>query len=708
MTSLRRTLLAGRRRVLGANSELPLRASPEAGRASYCHYGAVDTRARPAYPVVISSAVFVASTVSAVVAIVGDSRLRAVARPDLATPLTTTALIVPAVTASLIVGIAIVIRRRHHPVGWLFLGLGGIMAASGPIDFYVKYGAIARPGSLPGAAALCGVDDGAIILWLVLLGLALQLTPTGRSLSPRWARLTQVTVAAGVLGAISAIFNPGPFDPPLQDVVNPLAVGVLGDIAHWTRFPVVLVAGLGLIASGISVAVRYHRAQGVERKQLQWMCLVGVPLVLFVPVAFLSAWTNHPAPLLLATGGFIVLIPVGAGLAITQYHLYDVDRILSRALSYAISTAVIALAYVSVVVMAGRASAGLAKSSTLSAVLGTLAAVTLFSPARRAIQDGLDRRFNRRRFDAVRMVRRHVDDPAPAAGIEDVMRQALDDPSLRVSYWVDERRQWVSADGRSARPTHDALETSRHGQPVACVEFDAEKVGRDLVEVVTVAAMPELDNARLRAAISLQLVEVNESRARIAAAQVTERRKLERNLHDGAQQRLLALAFELQAALVNGDPRRLREAATAGVEQARSAVLELRELANGLHPAVLSDGGLAGALEELVERTPVPLDVHVADGRYRPDVEVAAWFIICEAVTNAQKHSDATRVVVRVEDGDGWLTVTVSDDGCGGADAAGSGLQGIRDRAEAAGGDLHVSSSPESGTTVRGRLPCEP
>jgi signal transduction histidine kinase len=652
--------------------------------------------------------VWVASVLAVSTSLIGDGRLRALGRRDLTQPFTGTAVILPAIAAALVVGAAIAIRRPHHPVGWLFLALGGAMAFSGPLDFYVRYGAVARPGSLPAAAALAGASDSFFVLWLVLVGLALQLTPTGRPLSPRWGRLTQAMIAAGLLGVVAMLFNPGPFQSPLQDVTNPLAVPVVGAIAQWALLLVGLVAAPGLIASGISVAVRYRRAVGVERKQLQWMSLFGVALVLFVPAAFISAWTHHPAALLLATGGFIVLIPVGAGLAITQYHLYDVDRILSRAFSYALSTVVTVVTYASVVVIAGQASAQLTESSAFSAVLGTLAAVSLFSPARRAIQDALDRRFNRRRFDAVRVVRRHVDNPAPAVGIEDVLRHALDDPSLRVAYWVDERSQWVSGDGRSTQPTVDAVEMRRHGQPVARVVFDAEHVGRDLVEAVTVAAMPELDNARLRAAISLQVVEVNDSRARISAAQVTERRKLERNLHDGAQQRLLALAFQLQAALVNGDPVRLREAATEGVEQAQSAVIELRALANGLHPTVLSDGGLAAALDELVERASVPLEVQATNARFGPDIELAAWFIMCEAVTNAEKHSDASRIVLTVDEGDGWLSVTVSDDGCGGADATGSGLQGIRDRAEAAGGHLHISSDPGSGTTVGARLPCAP
>jgi signal transduction histidine kinase len=216
----------------------------------------------------------------------------------------------------------------------------------------------------------------------------------------------------------------------------------------------------------------------------------------------------------------------------------------------------------------------------------------------------------------------------------------------------------------------------------------------------------ELDNARLRAAISAQLVEVNESRARIAAAQTAERRRLERNLHDGAQQRLLALALRLQAAQLNGTGDRLREALADGVEELRATVGELRDLANGLHPTMLTDGGIAAALDDLARRSPLPIDVTAIDRRFDPDIEACAWFVACEAVTNAQKHAGASRITVDLSASDGLLELVVEDDGLGGVDPAGSGVQGIHDRADAAGGSLKVTERHSGGTRVHARLPC--
>jgi len=188
---------------------------------------------------------------------------------------------------------------------------------------------------------------------------------------------------------------------------------------------------------------------------------------------------------------------------------------------------------------------------------------------------------------------------------------------------------------------------------------------------------------------------------------IVERRRLERDLHDGAQQRLLALGAQLQAALINGEPARQRAALATGVEQSRVAVQELRALANGLHPAVLTDGGLGAALDDLATRLPVRVLIDEPDRRWPIQIEATAWFVACESVSNAVKHAGATTVSVVVRrDGDALL-LCVEDDGRGGADPDGSGLRGLADRVEAVGGRLIVRTSAGHGTTVEAVLPCE-
>jgi signal transduction histidine kinase len=637
-------------------------------------------------------------------AVLFDRRLDQIGRRDLATFAPETWVLVAAIASALVVGSALAVRRPEHPVGWLFLALGVSMAAAGAIDGYAVYGAVARPGSLPGAGGAARLGDVIFVPWLVLVAAVLHLTPTGRALTRAWDLVLRATVLAGGLAVLSAVLGNRTLDPPLDGVDNPWAIDALASPLGLVGMVATLGVGLGLVAGGASLVTRYRRSVGADRQRLRWMYLAAAPLPLFVPAAFVSAWTGHPAALLVATGGFVVTVPVAAVLAITRFHLYEVDRILSRTFTYVVMSVLLAATYAAVVVAAGRTLSGLADSSAVAAVIATLVVVTIASPTRAGIQDWLDRRFNRRRFEAVRLVQdwaRH-----PGGEVDDVLRRAVGDPTLAIGYWSERRGQWSTVDGLPTTPDPAAVEVVRDGRPVARVSFAATTVDRGLVEVVCAVAASELDNARLRAAISAQLVEVNDSRARIAAAQTTERRRLERNLHDGAQQRLLALAMTLQAARLNGSNDRLGEAVADGVDELQATIAELRDLANGLHPATLSDGGIAAALDDLARRSPVPVHVDATDIRFEPELEACAWFVACEAVTNAQKHSGASRIAIDVNVADGCLDLIVEDDGRGGADCDGTGLQGIRDRAEAAGGTLDVRDRATGGTRVHARLPC--
>jgi signal transduction histidine kinase len=638
-------------------------------------------------------------------AVVLDRRLEHMGRADLGVFAPEISILLAGMASALIVGAALTLRRSGHPVGWLFLGLGVSIAAAGPIDGYATYGAVARPGSLPGAAGAAHLGDVTFVPWLVLLALVLQLTPTGRPLSPRWGRLAWATVAAGLVAVLTAVFGERTLDAPFQGVGNPWAIHPLADVFGLAGGVATLLVGVGLVGAGLSMVTRYRRAAGAERIQLRWMFLAAAPLPLLVPAAFLSASTHHPAPLLLATGGFVVVIPVAAGLAITRFHLYEVDRILSRALTYGVLSAVLTVTYAAVVLATGRALSYLDHSSSIAAALATLVAVTIASPARGAIQDALDRQFNRRRFEALR----YIDGSLRQSGsvvVDELLRQALGDPTLTVGYWSEQLGLWTTVQGQPLAPAASGLDVERDGRVIARVSFDTDAVEPSVVEAACAVAVSELDNSRLRAAIAAQLVEVNESRSRITAAQTVERRRLERNLHDGAQQRLLALAMNQQAALVNGGEGQLREALSDGIRELQATVGELRDLANGLHPSVLSDGGIGAALDDLARRSPIPMHLDVTDARFDAEVEACAWFVACEAITNAQKHAGADRIVVSAHAHDGWLEMAVEDDGGGGARRDGSGLQGIRDRASAAGGSLEVEDRPFGGTRVVARWPC--
>ncbi|WP_432936917.1 histidine kinase [Kribbella sp. CA-253562] len=570
------------------------------------------------------------------------------------------------------VGAVLAFKRPSHPVGWLFLALGGSIALSGLLEGYASYGGLR---DWPATEQVFALSEELFIPWFVLLALILQLTPTGR---PLWRRVAVLTVAVGTLW----------FTASLLDLGIP-GQGLLGGLT-----------AAGLVAGGFSLLVRFRRSRGTEGRQLLWLVVAVVPLPGFVALAFYAA-DDHPVLLAIATSGFVVLIPIAAGLSIVKYHLYDVERVLSRAVTYLLVSGVLVFAFAVVVIAAGRVVGG-RTDSAIPAVLGTAVAVVLAGPAYRSFQESVDRRFNRRRFDTLRVVRDYVREPT-SQGVEEVLRGALGDPGLRTAYWVDDREQWVTQAGRPVDTEPGDIEVRRLGRAVARIAV-SPAVDRELAEAACAEALPELENAALRAAISLQLVEVQESRARIAAAQLTERRRIERDLHDGAQQRLLALALNLRAAQLNG--RALPEAVDRAIAELQGAVGELRELANGLQPALLSDAGLGAAIDDLATRLPLPVEVHAIDRRFPAPVETTAWFVVCEAITNAVKHADATRVDVELTCAAGVLVVQVCDDGRGGADAEGSGLRGIADRAEALGGSLRVAERTGGGTVVTGELPC--
>lgn len=304
----------------------------------------------------------------------------------------------------------------------------------------------------------------------------------------------------------------------------------------------------------------------------------------------------------------------------------------------------------------------------------------------------------------------------PVEGIRDELADALRDPTLQVGLWLPERREYVNASGGTlAIPkdseSHAVTRIEHEGEPLAVLVHDPTL--RDepkLVEAVAAAARLTLVNARLHAEVRAQLETVKESRTRLATAADDERRRIERDLHDGAQQRLVALALELrsaQKALGETTDPEIDRLLASTADELHIAVEELRALAHGIHPGTLTQAGLASALQALAARMPLPVSVVAAPERLPPDVEATAYFVASEALTNVAKHSHASKAAVRATQEDGTLVIEISDDGIGGAMAsAGSGLHGLADRVEARGGRLLVVSEPGAGTQVVGEIPC--
>jgi signal transduction histidine kinase len=304
-------------------------------------------------------------------------------------------------------------------------------------------------------------------------------------------------------------------------------------------------------------------------------------------------------------------------------------------------------------------------------------------------------------------------DPSP--NLRELLAQALRDPTLSLIYWLPQYGSWADQDGNSTTlPAPDSgrrvTVVRQNGEPVAGLVYDAA-LGDEpgLVEAVSAAAGIALENGRLEAELRARLQELHGSRTRVVEAQQNERRRLERNLHDGAQQRLVALALELGmlAEQANSDPATQTRLKHARGEVAQS-LDELRDIARGLHPAVVSGHGLAVAVESVAAAT--PLDVQLkTDGlpRLPEPLEVAAYYVVSESLTNVAKHARAERVTVDMRVIDNTFITEIVDDGIGGADTErGTGLRGLADRIEALNGRLRVWSPAGKGTRVRAEIPC--
>jgi len=304
----------------------------------------------------------------------------------------------------------------------------------------------------------------------------------------------------------------------------------------------------------------------------------------------------------------------------------------------------------------------------------------------------------------------------PGGSVRDALAKAVGDPSLELGLWLPEQRIFVDPAGNTfelplSSPERAVTTLGPADDPVAVLVHDPALLEqRALLDAAGAAARLALENERLQAELRRQLDEVQESRGRIVQAGDDERRRLERNLHDGAQQRLLGLGLALQLVRshLGGEPEAAAELLGEAEQELRSALDELRELARGIHPAILTDRGLDAALRALAERSTVPVTIVAMPAeRLAEPVEAAAYFLVSEALANVVKYANASEVEVSVTRRNGAAVVDVTDDGVGGADPSlGSGLRGLTDRIQALGGRLDVESPAGTGTRVHAEIPC--
>ena len=607
------------------------------------------------------------------------------------------------------VGLYVVRMRPRHREGRLFVAVGVLHAV---MFFGRQYGS--HDGPLPGAEWAGWVGVWPLSLAIALAGWTLMAFPDGRLLSPRWrvavAGMLAMACGLAVISALwpvdygrTALVVPHPLDVPGADRAEAWWSGVQ---KSYLLFQAVWTA---------AIVERMRRARGDEARQMRWLVYaVVVDLALLVGGVVI---VGSPAPGLLA----LPLIPVAAGIAILKYRLYDIDPVINKTIVLGAMALVITAGYVAIVVgigavvPAGRGALWLITTAVVAVVA---------EPLRRRAQRLADRLVYGHRptpYEALAQIATRIDD-APEellAGIATTVANAVG--AREVVVWVGPADRLVPAAAWPAsaadtprsmreldRPRWHVRPVSHHGtvngavtlrkpvgEPLSAAE---DRLLSDLVAQTALVIVQQRQAEQLQAAAR-----------RIVTAEDAARRRIERDLHDGAQQRLVTLGLDLGALAerATADP-----ALAARVRDIRAKLLdttsELRELARGLHPMVLTEQGLGAALEALADRSPIPVKVTVAlDERSAGDIEGTTYFLVSEALTNAARHSGARLITVCVTKSSAGLRVEVADDGCGGATRSnGTGLQGLADRLAALGARLQVDSPVGGGTRITTVLPC--
>jgi hypothetical protein len=326
-----------------------------------------------------------------------DHLLRQAGRADLALLTPDAVAYVLGLVSAATVGLVLASRRPRHPVGWLLLALGLSVVAAGVATGYAKYGLLARPGTLPGAVYAAVYNNVGLVA--PCLGFILLLTPTGSLPSPRWRRWARVAAAAPAVAVVSSALLP--FERPYRSVANPLAVPALAGPLLVATIVALVVTGLSILVAAWSLVVRFRRAGGVERRQLRWVALAAASTAVVVLAIVVLTAAGIAAPIDWLLGVCMAVLPLAIGAAILRYRLYDLDRIISRTLAYALLTVLLGGGYAGVVLGFGQL---LGQDSSLVVAGATLAVAGVFQPARRRVQQAMDRRFNRRRDDAARTV----------------------------------------------------------------------------------------------------------------------------------------------------------------------------------------------------------------------------------------------------------------------------------------------------------------
>jgi signal transduction histidine kinase len=625
-----------------------------------------------------------------------------------------------------LVGALIASRRQRNGIGWLFLGIGLSFAvsalASGITDTSPFRSDAWQWGTWVNTWAW-------VPGWFFMISLLLLIFPDGHlpSRGYRWfARLAWASVTLSMVGGAfdataggTAGFEPRFATFPTFVTNSPINPELLGTVCG-------LVAMVGSVHALVR---RFRRSRGEERLQMKWFVYGAIATVILLP--FRTVFVRG-APWQIIGALSLPILPLAVGMAILRRRLYEIDVVINRTVVYGLLAAFITAVYVGIVVGLGAAIGTGAHQNLGLSILATAIVALAFQPVRERVQRLANRLVYGERATPYEVLSGFSARMAGTMAVEDLlprMARVLAEATgavratvwLRVGDALEPEAEWPGSPARTALPLAGedppavpnasltvpvrhrgellgALSLAKPGgERVAPAE---EKLAWNLASQAGLV----LRNARL-------IEELRASRTRLVKAQDEERRKLERNIHDGAQQQLVAISVKLGLArtLLHQDEARALGTIEALQADAQEALENLRDLARGIFPPLLADQGLAAALSAQARKIPLPVEVR-ADGlgRYPKEVEAAVYFCALEALQNATKYAGATRAVVHVANGTDGLRFSVEDDGRGfdlATTPAGTGLRGMADRLDALGGHLEVRSAPGRGTSVEGTLP---
>jgi signal transduction histidine kinase len=618
-----------------------------------------------------------------------------------------------------VVGFVLASRRPANRIGWLFLTAGLLLAIEA---FGTQYGLralVAAPGSLPAGRVFAWFANWVGVFPIVMLALVFLLFPTGHLRSRRWRPAVWFIAAVFALAAVVLLVTATRY---WSDPFDTFSSGLPAYLTA-TFFLTVVALVVGMTA----LVVRFARSSGEERLQLKCFAAAALLVVVTVIASFLA---NGAAVANVLSSLAVLCLYAAIAIAVLKYRLYDIDIVISKAVLYGSLAVFITAVYAALVVGVGTL-AGNQRSPLLAALAAAVVAVA-FQPARQWAGRLANRVVYGRRATPYQVLSDFAQRIGGTYAAEEVLPQmaqivAAGTGSKRVTIWLrvgDKLHPEASSDGNqregSLRVDGQALPALPDGEISVPVVHQGELLGAISItmpkdEPLRPAGEQLVTDVASQAGLALAnaglIEDLRASRQRIVAAQDEARRRLERNIHDGAQQDLVALAIKLQLAetTVAADPAQTGPVFGELKADTAGALENLRDLARGIYPPLLADLGLTAALSAQASKSPLPVTVD-ADGigRFGQDTESAVYFCCLEALQNTAKYAHATQARICLQAHHGTLQFTVSDDGTGydtSLTPMGSGLRNMADRLAALRGQLKIQSAPSRGTIITGHLP---